>query len=36
VNCILTRGYGKMEKHRVDIDGLIASSLRAFITAELR
>jgi 3-dehydroquinate synthase len=35
VNCILTRGYGQMEKVRVDIDGLIAPSLRELIAGEL-
>jgi 3-dehydroquinate synthase len=35
VNCILTRGFGKMEKCRVDIDGLIVPSLQAFIASEL-
>jgi 3-dehydroquinate synthase len=36
VNCILTRGFGSMEKCRVDIDRLIAPSLLGFITNELK
>jgi 3-dehydroquinate synthase len=35
VNCILTRGFGRMEKCRVDMDRVIAPSLRNFITNEL-
>ena len=35
VNCILTRGYGQMEKCRVELDTLIAPSLRAFVSSEL-
>jgi len=35
VNCILTRDYGKMEKLKVDIDGLIVPSLRTLIASEL-
>lgn len=36
VNCILTRGFGQMEKCRVDIDGLVAPALDQLIQAELR
>lgn len=36
VNCILTRGYGKMEKHRVDMDGAVVPSLKRLIASELR
>lgn len=35
VNCILTHGYGKMEKRRVDIDGVVVPSLKALITSGL-
>lgn len=36
VNCILTRGFGHMEKCKVDIDGLVAPAIKQFIQAELR
>jgi 3-dehydroquinate synthase len=35
VNCILTYGFGKMEKRRVDIDKVVAPCLQAFIANEL-
>jgi 3-dehydroquinate synthase len=35
VNCILTRGFGCMEKCRVDVEHLVAPAIQAFIATEL-
>lgn len=36
VNCILTRGFGRMEKCRVDLERLIAPAIKEFVGCELR
>jgi len=35
INCILTRGFGKMEKYRLDIDKTITSGVTSFIKTEM-